>query len=335
MAELLPLLLNDHMTNGQSGLSALPSNVATQASSKRPKLSLQTASLSTTYGSLTRGLSHNAANTTYTPTTANTITNTWDLSIRPSPVLKTESPRPTKSQTSQHPYSLSLPFGVRSILRNSPLDLRQPSVSASPRDSRRKVFFPQPKKVVFSRNLEEIIETKEYTARHYDLSSSDENKSGDEHVNSSSPRAIDDNTIGLHSPPPSLKRKNRRDSGIHISAPSTEEKPTSQRTTSSTTTRTSKRRRWQWTLKSTDPTATVESSHVINDNGRVCSPVTHDQCYEEPLKDEEEAPKDGVELTRTSSQERPRGHGVGLRHNQGETSIPSGSGARPPDLATI
>lgn len=334
MAEFLPPLLHDHMTNGQSGLSALPSNVAAQASSKRPKLSLQTASLSTTYGSLTRGLSHNAAHTTYTPTTANTITNTWDLSIKPSPVLRTESPRPTKSQTSQHPYSLSLPFGVRSILKNSPIDVRQPSVSASPKDSRRKIFFPQPKKVVFSRNLEEVIETKKYTARHYDLSSSDENESGDEHVSSSSPRAIDENTIGLHSPPPSLKRKNRRDSGICISAPSTDEKATSQRITSSTTTRTFKRRKWQWTLKSTDSTATVESSHAINEDEPICSHSTRDKRDKEPLSNEE-APKDGAELTRISSQERPRGDGVGPRHNHRETLIPSGSDARPPDLATI
>lgn len=218
-----------HMTaaHGHSvppNLSHNPSNVATQPANRRPKLSLQTTSLASTYGSLTRGVAPNTTQTLYTPTTANTLANTWDLSIRPSPVSRTESPRPLlqirpSSGTSQQPYAYSLPFGLRPILKNSPLPPRAASVSASPRESRRKVFFPQPKRVSFRNNLEEPIETKHYIARHVDLTSSEEETSDEEPQQESSSLKSDESqpTSTYHtSPPPNRKRKVRRDSGIYI-----------------------------------------------------------------------------------------------------------------------
>lgn len=235
--------VHNHMIDGQSGLPSA------SGGSKRPKLSLQTTSLSGTYGSLTRGLGPNTAQSTYTPTTTNTLSNTWDLTIRPSPILRTESPRP-KTQAPQQPYFLSLPFGIKSILKNSPLPPRQGSVSASPRESRRKVFFPQPKKVLFRSDLEETIETSRYVSRHYDLSSS-EDEADEPRLSPTSTSA--GSTPGLHSPPPSRKRKHRRDSGICVDIP--EEKPPFEDAGRSmkAKSRGCKRRRWQWTLGSDEP----------------------------------------------------------------------------------
>lgn len=218
--------IQHHMTSAHghsvpSNLSHNPSNAVTQSDSKRPKLSLQTTSLTSTYGSLTRGVAPNTTQGIYTPTTANTLSNTWDLAIRPSPVSRTESPRPlqqVRSQAGQQPYAYSLPFGVKPILKNSPLPAKAPSVSASPRDSRRKVFFPQPKRVSFRQNLEEVIETKQYVVKHSDLTSSEEESSGDESQGEATSLTDTDNASSTYhtSPPPNRKRKVRRDSGISI-----------------------------------------------------------------------------------------------------------------------
>lgn len=236
--------IQNHMTNGQSSLPNLP-----QGGSKRPKLSLQTASLSSTYASSARSQGPSTAQSAFTPTTANTLSNTWDLTIRPSPISRAESPRP-KAQLPAQPYSLALPFGIKSILKNSPLPSRQGSVSASPHESRRKVFFPQPKKVLFRTNLEETIQTKQYVARHYDLSSSEDEADEKTPSVSSSPES----TPGLHSPPPSRKRKalDRRDSGICVDTP-LKAAPQDAESTSKPKPRSCKRRRWQWTLGSDEP----------------------------------------------------------------------------------
>ncbi|KAI9869778.1 MAG: hypothetical protein M1823_008958, partial [Watsoniomyces obsoletus] len=102
-----------------------------------------------------------------TPTTANTFSNTFDLSIRPSPTSATASPAsyfPRLKSTASplrrsQPYSLNLPPGVKSILKNSRLasDYRRGSLtaSASPRTGRR-VFFPPAKKVSFH-SIDETI----------------------------------------------------------------------------------------------------------------------------------------------------------------------------------
>lgn len=213
-----------------SNLSHNSGSAASQSGNKRPKLSLQTSSLPNTYGSLTRGLAPSTTQTIYTPTTANTLANTWDLSIRPSPVSRAESPKPLQQArpppgpgAGQQPYAYSLPFGLKPILKNSPLPPRAASVSASPRESRRKVFFPQPKRVSFKQNLEEPIETKQYTARHSDLTSSEEETSDEdpaEEPSSLSDNATATNTMSMYhsSPPPNRKRKTRRDSGIYVDA---------------------------------------------------------------------------------------------------------------------
>lgn len=234
--------LQHHMTSAHghsvpSNLSHSTGNAVSQSSNKRPKLSLQTTSLTSTYGSLTRGIAPNTSQAIYTPTTANTLSNTWDLSIRPSPISRTDSPRPlhqVRSQAGQQPYAYSLPFGVKPILKNSPLPPRAASVSASPRESRRKVFFPQPKRVLFKQDLEEIIETKQYVAKHSDLPSSEEEVSDDDtQVESASLTKPEIATSAYHnSPPPNRKRKVRRDSGISVD--SATESPASASTTSTT-----------------------------------------------------------------------------------------------------
>ena len=153
--------------------------------SKRPKLSLQTSQLPTTYASSASTTSNSVVGlSTTTPTTLNTFSNTFDLAIRPSPNSATTSPasfhlrtKPAASPLRRsQPYSLNLPLGVRSILKNSRLakDYRGSSLSASasPRTGRR-VFFPPAKKVSFQTIDEEIV-TQTYTARHIDLSSSED-----------------------------------------------------------------------------------------------------------------------------------------------------------------
>jgi len=266
MAVLLPLMSaiphpQNHMTDGlgqsaSSGLSTHPRDVTTQSNSKRPRLSLQTTSLTNTYGALTRGLAPNSdVQATFTPTTTNTLVNTWDLSVRPSPVSRTESPRllPTRTHTPQQPYIMTLPFGIKSILKNSPLPPRQGSISASPRDSRRKVFFPQPKRVVFKGNLEDFIETTQYVARHSDLTSGSSDGSSDEEIQPD-PSSLSQNDTAasgaLSSPPPSRKRKDRRDSGIYIATKTEHSQPPPSEESASATpsSESRKRRRWQWTL---------------------------------------------------------------------------------------
>lgn len=248
--------ISDHMTDAQqSSVSAdLPKLESGISPARKPKLSLQTTSLASGYGSLTRGIAPNAAQATYTPTTTNTLVNQWDLQIRPSPVSRTESPRPVPPKQ-QLPYILTLPFGIKSILKNSPLP-RQASVSASPRDSRRKVFFPQPKRVSFRSNLEDPIENTVYTARHVDLSSSDEESP---EGTPSSQKNSEDDVPEYRSPPPSRKRKLRRDT-ITPTEPSTQDKQSENAKEGSSlkSSQSCKRRKWQWTLP-----VTVQSSSEI------------------------------------------------------------------------
>lgn len=257
MSTTLSLPLN-HMTDATGDREPLGSpiaNIDTSSASlptaKKPKLSLQTTSLSSTYGSLTRGLAPDPQSI-YTPTTSNTISNTWDLSYRPSPVLRTESPRPLQIsriqpqvQQDEQPYGLLLPFGVRSILKNSPLQVKAASMSASPRDSKRRLFFPQPKKVNFRRNLEDIVYTTQYTARHSDLSSSEDDSTEDD----SAADSISGHLPLQTSPPPTRKRKDRRDSGVSIDAANIiDETTTKQGKLEVRAVKTCKRRKWKWSL---------------------------------------------------------------------------------------
>ncbi|KAL2441054.1 hypothetical protein ABEF95_010888 [Exophiala dermatitidis] len=167
---------------------------------KRPKLSLQTSGLTPT---CTASLSHynsSTAKSSTTPTTSNTFANTFELALRPSPASVVSSPavypqqrtscqQPSSTTRSEdQPYTLNLPFGVRSILKNGPLpkDIRRvPGCSASPSPwgPGRRVFFPAAKKVTFRTILEEEIVTKDYVSCHADLSSSDDDD--DVHISSS------------------------------------------------------------------------------------------------------------------------------------------------------
>lgn len=159
----------------------------------RPKLTLQTSSLPRTFGSSTTGLSRpfTAAPGT-SPTVRNTFKNAYDVT---SPTSATTSPSkgpshrfPTDKPISPYVHHSSnntfnyrspyqLPLGLRSILRNSPLDTashrRSGSISAGTSGpasaGTRRVFFPAKKEVSYRVPLEEEIHTTNYTAQHLDL----------------------------------------------------------------------------------------------------------------------------------------------------------------------
>ncbi|KAJ5983771.1 hypothetical protein N7481_005870 [Penicillium waksmanii] len=175
--------------------------------SSRPKLTLQTTSLPLTFGRSTTGLSRSfAATATASPTVRNTFKNAYDATsptstttsptkisststsgLRlnttavPIPIAKPISPYIHHTNPNNSPYSYrspySLPLGVRSILRNSPLEgasrRRSGSVSAGAGGPGgagvRRVFFPAKKQVSFRHILEEEIRTERYTAQHLDL----------------------------------------------------------------------------------------------------------------------------------------------------------------------
>ncbi|KAJ5190697.1 uncharacterized protein N7498_009682 [Penicillium cinerascens] len=159
----------------------------------RPKLTLQTTSLPRTFGSSTTGLSLSfTAGAGASPTVRNTFKNAYDVT---SPSSTTTSPSKTSTSSTHrfnnnkpispyvhhpptHPFSYrpyQLPIGVRSILRNSPLESarrRSGSVSAGtsgPGPGTRRVFFPAKKQVSYRQPLEEEIHTETYTAKHLDL----------------------------------------------------------------------------------------------------------------------------------------------------------------------
>lgn len=275
------LMTDSHSEPGNSGspITNFNPSLTSGATSKKPKLSLQTTSLGNTYGSLTRGLAADQQ-AIYTPTTTNTLANTWDLSYRPSPILRTESPKPpqlsrlqTQIKQEDQPYSLTLPFGIRSILKNSPLQARASSVSASPRESRRKLFFPQPKKVNFRRNLEDVIHTTRYVARHSDLSSSEDDSSSE---TASNVEAQTEHSSSQTSPPPTRKRKDRRDSGVSVDSTNTEEQSiSSQDVTAVRPIKNCKRRKWQWSLPARENTSSAEQAEQqLSDE---CSSETQDE----------------------------------------------------------
>ena len=302
--------LSHHMTDPHG-----PSVVAAEATSpvlksqepRKPRLSLQTTSLGSTYGSLTRGLGINTNQSAYTPTTANTLTNTWDLTVRPSPISRTESPRPQTLKQQQQPYILTLPFGVRPILKNSPLP-RQASISASPRESRRKVFFPKPKQVTFRKILEDTIETKEYTACHVDLSSSssEAESSSEEGSNDNASKRRRKTLDEYPSPQPSRKRKNSRDLTPSEDVAKQQEDSTLELVTVRSP-HCCKRRRWQWTLPTTtdqitDPAA--RKSLALSSIGSVFS--KNDEFTEEPEDvnlDQDSDRDDEIEGTEVDSTE--------------------------------
>ncbi|KAJ5871712.1 uncharacterized protein N7529_004065 [Penicillium soppii] len=168
-----------------SCLSSQPTDATTTITS-RPKLTLQTTSLPRTFGSSTTGLSFSFAGApTASPTVRNTYKNAYDVA---SPSSATTSPsKATRFNTKPtSPYihsnnniftrnSYQQPLGVRSILRNSPLEpatRRRGSISAGgngPSAGTRRVFFPAKKQVSYRFPLEDEIKTERYTAQHLDL----------------------------------------------------------------------------------------------------------------------------------------------------------------------
>lgn len=174
----------------------------TQATPKRPKLSLQTATLPLSYGKSSTGLifPHSlSANPASSPTVRNTFSNAYEIPHRPSPASASPMNNHGKYQTQRRlvspfpkkddePYSL--PIGLQSILKNTShprsshsrsnsLSYRRPSVSClsstnspSPRE-RRRVFFPTTKKVAYRLPLAEEIKTVRFTLRHSDIPSSE------------------------------------------------------------------------------------------------------------------------------------------------------------------
>lgn len=163
----------------------------------RPKLTLQTTSLPRTFGSSTTGLSLSfAAGSTASPTIRNTFKNAYDVvspasvtnspSSKAPPSLRFNSNKPispylyhasNNSNAFSHRSPYQLPLGVRSILRNSPLESasrrRSGSISAGTSGpggaGARRVFFPAKKQVSYRNPLEEEIRTERYTAQHLDL----------------------------------------------------------------------------------------------------------------------------------------------------------------------
>ncbi|KAK1138826.1 hypothetical protein N8T08_001743 [Aspergillus melleus] len=210
----------------------------------RPKLTLQTTSLPRTFGTSSTGLSLSlAGGVTASPTVRNTFKNAYDAAIPSSATAspskssasrfsKPSSPYPlyaqNNSNTNNNPYQL--PLGVKSILRNSPLEPTcRLATSATGSTGSRRVFFPAKKQVNYRQPLEEEIQTVHYTARHSDLSGEPEAEqqppqtSSDQDSDSNSSLAPsdastsdeDDSAAGTRrSPSSTLERKKRK----HLSA---------------------------------------------------------------------------------------------------------------------
>lgn len=252
---------------------------------KKPKLSLDTSDLASTFhGSVSRQTSFKP-DTTATPTTLNTFNNTFDLSYRPSPVSTLPSPVPSLARrqsahpsspigrTSDQPYNFTLPFGIHPILKNSPLprDVRRPSISASPRISGRRVFFPPPKKVTFRAELAEEIVTQKYVMRHADLSSSEDDysssetdeqssTSNDEEVEEGKEQAIRVDEI-------SARGRRKRKCTATSPCPPNEDNRGREDTSQSRSTRRSKRKRriWVWTEPTVPNEPNLQGNRVDGD----------------------------------------------------------------------
>ena len=159
----------------------------------RPKLTLQTTALPRTFGTSTTGLSRPfAAGPGASPTVRNTFKNAYDVSS-PSSATTSPSKGPSHRFNNSKPISpyvmhpnnntfsyrspYQQPIGVRSILRNSPLESASRRLSGSisagasgPGSAGvRRVFFPAKKQVSYRFPLEEEIHTERYTAHHLDL----------------------------------------------------------------------------------------------------------------------------------------------------------------------
>jgi len=226
---------------------------------QKPKLSLQTLNLTPTFHGSTGGQVTTNLNTA-TPTTLNTFNNAFDLTFRPSPVMSAQSPTkrsqtkaPGRSCSPEMPYALILPFGVHSILKNSPLPQygRRRSTcssSASPGIPGRRVFFPASKKVAFRAILEEEITTHEYSMRHSDLNSSSDETSSPESSTDEGGEEKGDLTIRVDEVA-SRERRKRKTLSVSDSTSDGLDRGRNKGSRSTSTRRTKrKRRRWEWVL---------------------------------------------------------------------------------------
>ena len=238
------------------------------SSTEKPKLSLKTSGLASTFRGAQSQQTGADPNATTTPTTLNTFNNTFDLTCRPSPVSTLSSPGPLCQRRSsihplspvtklqEQPYYLNLPFGVHSILKNSPLhrDIRRSSISASPRRPGRRVFFPAPKKVSFRTELEDEIVAKRYVIQHTDLSSSEDESTpseSDEQSGASNDEVEDEaKQPAIRVDEVSIKGRRKRKSAAMSPNPSMSARPAAEEKARSSPVYRSrrKRRRWEWTL---------------------------------------------------------------------------------------
>ena len=267
----------------------------------RPKLTLQTTSLPRTFGSSTTGLSLSfTAGAGASPTVRNTFKNAYDVTSPSSTTATTTSPSKTSTSTPSthrfnnskpispyvhhpptHPFSYrpyQLPLGVRSILRNSPLESarrRSGSVSAGtsgPGPGTRRVFFPAKKQVSYRHPLEEEIHTEKYTAKHLDLiheeavhqapapgptadSAEDDSDSGSASLseNSTSDEGSADETGLRDTSLSKVERKKRRSMGVERQVRAVAlldgwEPDYSSTPQTSRQGRVKRRREWKWTL---------------------------------------------------------------------------------------
>lgn len=168
--------------------TATPSVMQNTTITKRPKLSLQTASLPATFANSNTSLARTCI--TASPTVRNTFSNAYEIKHTLS-AIDTPSPCRSADRSARHgspflsssfrmdamPYQL--PLGVRGILRNSPLKKmamgrRSVSISAGAISENRRVYFPAKKQVSFRSHLEEEIKTVRYVVRHSDIETDSE-----------------------------------------------------------------------------------------------------------------------------------------------------------------
>lgn len=281
--------------------SATPSVTQNTSNTKRPKLSLQTASLPMTFNNSSTGLARTC--TTASPTVRNTFSNAYETT-RPLSTIESPSPCRLTSKSSRYPSPFAhnhrtsestpyqQPFGVRSVLRNSPLkkmSVRRQSVSMSAADNRR-VLFPVKKQVTFHYQLEEEIRTVRFVARHSDLDSDLDSDPEPESEPESEPDSSSEST-GSHSdstscssgeddgdiknPQPQRKRRKSIPSERKIRAAAlrdglSENHYAASLTAISQTNRSKRRCKWRWTLgeNTSDSEFESPSSSVLVEQSR-------------------------------------------------------------------
>ncbi|KAL2866599.1 uncharacterized protein BJX67DRAFT_133038 [Aspergillus lucknowensis] len=282
----------------------------------RPKLTLQTSALPVAFGSSSTGLSLSlAAGPTASPTVRNTFKNAYDFvypssaTASPSRTSISRLSKPSSPFTSSNPYQL--PLGVRSILRNSPLESKRRSNSVAPSAQKgastsRRVFFPTKKQVTYRNPLEEEIETVTYTARHSDLVSESEadscETSSDEESDYSTSSTVssettpsddgDGETEPTASGPTSEKKKKRkyRNSERQVRAVALmdglEDPYVSLTPQTPRQGRLKRRRAWRWTL------GPLEGTHLSDATERRPSVPTHNAPKSPILGTEKEPTKE-------------------------------------------